>query len=229
MAFIVQQFANDNGVQLAQEDLVRSTPWGSNWQKMRVGCRLAMNAYSTINYGVFGATNPRFGVCTGPEASNSYVTTDCLAWMCINSGRHFVLGGSAPYKWLSINGGSDNMSCYQKTNNTWNYGGAYTGGQITCSANPEGWHSAWFVDFTKISASVMSTQFYCPAVAGPVEWTRSNFLAVMENENGPINSVGLGTSITLTRQVGDWDSVYIGGIRNLPTLVVYDLTTVRFY
>jgi len=48
MAFIVEQYTGDKGVQLGCEDLIRAMPWGANWNKIRIGCRLAVNGYASI-------------------------------------------------------------------------------------------------------------------------------------------------------------------------------------
>lgn len=229
MAFIVQEFVGDNSVQLAAEDLVRQMPWGTNWGKIRVGVRFAVNATTSL-----GNPNPmpdinRFGICTGPEGSFSSVATDVISVFPLSLSWAYNYGGVAPYNWISVNSGSANFYSYQKVGASWFNGGNVGGYSMTASAYPTVWRSPWYYDFTKISATVLGVVAYGPTTAQLIDCTPSTFLDSMERENGPWNVSGASLTMNLTRQVRDWDSVYFSGIRNVPATVLFDMAVVRFY
>jgi hypothetical protein len=229
MAWIVQQFTSDRGIQLGCEDLVRKLPWGTNWTKMRIGCRVATNGVNSIpdpNY----APVPRMGICTG---STAYIgnTTDAVWWQPIANWSANLLG-SNPYQYYHPNGSAINNAFFQKVGDNVGYQvNKYSGGSMIWSANPTGWRTGWFVDFVKSSSSVTNSSFYGPSNVQLVDCTRGNFLASMEYETTPWNTtaISVNTQTLPYRNFSDWDSVHLGWCRSSPTTVFFDLCVVRFY
>jgi hypothetical protein len=227
MAYLVEQFTGDRGVQLGVESFTRALPWGSNWTKMRIGCRLATNGTATIPAYNF----PLIGVCTGPEAWASSVTVDAVAWTPLNmSYANAVWSGSAPNYFYDYNGGTYNQCLQQKIGTTINYLGTYTGIRFCWSANPTALRSALMLDITKTSATNVDPKVWVPTnLQVIIDCPRSNFLAMMENESAPVNVSGYTQTYPLVRQVKDWDSVFFHWGHAVPTTTFYDMTAVRFY
>lgn len=228
MAYLVEQFTSDRGVQLGVESFTRLMPWGTSWNKIRIGCRLATNGTSTIPAG--GVNQPIFGICTGPEAYASSVTVDAIFWQPLNS-QNAVYSGSAPNNFYDYNGSSNNQTWYQKIGTGVNYLGNYTGMRVCWSANPTALLSVWMFDIVKSSATQATMTAWMPNNTQVlINCTRSNFLAMMENESAPPNvSASAAFALTLVRQVKDWDSVFFHWGRAVPTTTFNDMTVVRFY
>jgi len=173
---------------------------------------------------------PTFGICTGPEAYDSSVTVDAIYWNPLNN-QQAVYSGSAPNNFYDYNGSSNNETFYQKIGTAVSYLGNYTGMRACWSANPTALLSPWMFDIVKSSATQVTMTAWMPNNTQVlVNCTRSNFLAMMENESGPANvSASAGLLLTLGRQVKDWDSVFFHWGRAVPTTTFNDMAAVRFY
>lgn len=205
-------------------------PWGTNWNKLRVGCRVAVNGYSTIPATSLPSGNvPLVGVCTGPESWASSVCVDALAWEGLNA-DNAAYSGTPPNVFYDKAGGSHNGCARQKIGTGDNYLGTYTTVRFCWSANPTALRTPLFLDVTKASATQATVTVWCANNTQVLsDCSRSQFLATIENENAPSNMTSYTQTYTLVRQVKDWDSVFFYWGHAVPTAVFYDMTAVRFY
>lgn len=229
MAWIVQSFSGDNGVELGWEDLVRAMQWGTNWSKIRVGCRCAINNAGTIPGIALVLLQLRIGICTGAQASLSNITTDAI-WVGGNTTYTLTfVTGTGGFSYYFLNNGASTQIIYQRITGgvTNNFGSVSA--NVIYSAAPSVWRSPFFVDFTKASATTITVSSWMPSTGQIVDCTRSNYLAALENESAPTNTTNFAMTGTLVRQTKDWDSVFIGWSRAVPSAVFYDWSVVRFY
>lgn len=230
MAYLVEQFTGDRGVQLAVESFTRAMPWGTNWTKCRVGCRVAVNGYSTIpSNGLTSGNTPLVGFCTGPESYASSVCVDAVAWIGLNA-EVATYSGTPPNVFYDRAGGNHNGCGRQKIATTDNYLGNYTTTRFCWSANPSALRTPLFLDIIKASATQATFTIWDANNTQVLsDCSRSQFLATIENENAPSNMSGYSQTYTLVRQTKDWDSVFFYWGHAVPTAVFYDMTAVRFY
>lgn len=227
MAWVVQQFSSDSGIQVGIEDVVRPMPWGTNWTKMRVACRIACNAVATIPYTTFYPV-PRVGVCTGSQSWVSPACVDALSFGGVNGGNwSSVLGGAAPNNYLITNGGLVNIGPWQKIGTVLNPF-SYTGGYFLWSANPTALRTALFLDVLKTGASTATITLYAPSTAQVIDTSRSAYLLMAESDT-PANLSGAAVAVTLVRTAKDWDTAYWGWCRAVPSAVFFDMTLIRFW
>jgi len=95
MAFIVEQFIGDRGIQLSAEEAVRPFSFGTNWQFIRVGMRMAINGITTFT----NANGPGLGICTGSEGAYSSTTTDAI-WRWGLGNTTYAVAGVSPNIYL---------------------------------------------------------------------------------------------------------------------------------
>src|SRR5512143_527688 len=228
MAWIVQQFASDNGVQLGMEDMARPMPGRTNWTWVRFGWRLACKGVATIPYTTF-PPYPRVGICTGPQAFVSSTTTDALYWANVSGGNwNAVYAGTPPYTYFQPNGASVNIGLWQKLNGTTNYWtGAYSGVWMMWSSNPTAFRTVLIFDYIKAAGTQVTCYIRSQTTSQLFDIPRSSYLLMMENDTPPNLSVG-GITATLSRTVRDWDHAYVGWSRAVPSCTFYDMTVVRF-
>jgi len=229
MAFIVEQFVGDRGIQLGAEDIIRPFSIGTNWSKIRLGVRWAANGYAKIPDGVL----PGIGVCTGNNAMYSGVCTDALLLPYWNVGTVTTYVGTPPNNYYTATILVQTL-IQQRTGSTTVDGSG--GAQVTnasISANPTLLRGSFFFDLTKGTvgaASVTVGTGYTNGFQAVVDMSRGTFLANMENESGLTGATFVGgTTATLpTRFTKDWNSMFVHWIRAVPTLCVYDMAVVRF-
>jgi hypothetical protein len=232
MAFITETIVGDHRIQLGSEDLVRQMGFGSNWQKIRIGMRLAV--YDTI--GDLSATSLVIGVCQG--VSNAFTSVNCTDFIggCIpgpfDGAVTWTRTAGAPVSYVIANG---YCHAIKKTGAAFPSTGAGTAVQGAnpqaryFSAMPGSSHTTVLCDITKGTTYgvVIGTSSTIADV------TRAAFLLQMENEATPavMNSMSLvsyGSSIAYSG-AGLFDSVNIRWARSTPTIEISDLTVVRFY
>lgn len=226
MAFIVEQFTGDRGVQIAVEDVIRPFSFGTNWQKIRVGCRFAVNGYSTVS------TAPRLGVCTGNNAALSGSTVDAFWMNYFSTQLGVTYQGTPPNNYLYQSAAAFNSPTQQRVGST-TTNATNINVQPAFSANPTVLRSGWLFDITKgtVGASgITCQQWHMSAAQVVVDMSRGSFLAAMENESAPSGLTGTSvTAVTLPLRFNkDWDSMFIGWGRSTPTMCFYDMCVVRF-
>lgn len=236
MAFIVEQFVGDRGIQLGVEDVIRPFSFGTNWSKIRLGVRWAANGYAKIPDGptLQPQVLPGIGVCTGNNAMYSGTCTDAVLIPIWTVGSATTYAGTAPNNYYTQAGAVAPL-IQQRTGSTTiaGTGGFSTVTGSSISANPTLLRGGFFWDITKgtIGAAGITTGgAYITAAQAVVDMSRGTFLANMENESGCTGSTFVtgGAGSLPTRFVKDWDSMFVHWIRAVPTLCVYDMTVVRF-
>lgn len=238
MAFIVEQFTGDRGIQIGVEDVMRPFAFGTDWQKIRIGCRCAINGYAglgnTTLYNTFSG-GPRLGVCTGSLGALSASAVDAV-WASPWRTGLVVLAGTPPLVYYAGAAATQPyVRCYQRVGSTTTeFGNSSLSGSLVCvSANPTVLRSNYFLDITKgqVGNSTIAAVIWMQTSVQVVnDRTQGDFLAAMENETAPtLTSQRSMSSTTLpTRFVKDWDTALVGWTRSTPTMCVYDLCVVRF-
>lgn len=228
MAFIVEQFIGDRGIQLSVEDVIRPFSFGTNWQKVRVGVLLACNGYASLPIG----TVPKIGVCTGNAADLSNTCTDAVWMPAVAAGVQPLLTGSAPNQYYQA---ATNNTTYQRVNSTTTaVGNVVVTTNPSFSANPTLNRSMFAFDLTKgvVGANTISQGcVYMNGAQAAADVSRSTFLLAMENETTSVAGTTLVTSASTqlpTRFTKDWDSMFVGWNHSTPTLCVYEMCVVRF-
>lgn len=232
MAYIVEQFVGDNGVQLGYEDMIRPFSFGTNWQKIRVGILCAINGSVTLP-SIF----PSLGICTGNNALLSNTCTDALYHRFSYAAASVILSGTPPNTYFALGGGTSTNAPIQRVGSgSVNTSPALTGFYSQISANPTLIRSGFFFTVTKgtVGAAAVDIQFIFPGgagVAGATDISRGTFLAQMESETtilSPWTQYNSTATNLPTRFVKDWNSMFVNWQRVTPTMVVYCMTVVRF-
>jgi len=227
MAFIVEQFIGDRGIQLSAEEAVRPFSFGTNWQFIRVGMRMAINGITTFT----NANGPGLGICTGSEGAYSSTTTDAI-WRWGLANTTYTVAGVSPNIYLhqSTNLG---QTAFQRTGGATVNFGSDSGVDQSISLNPAGLRSMMFMDFVKGTVGVAtlgSIVMWMKTNANvTIDATRGEFLAAMEALTPANMSNFAVSSPTLpTRFNKDWDSVLVNWFRTTPSLCVYEMAVTRF-
>lgn len=228
MAYIVEQFTGDKGIQLANEEIIRPFSFGSNWQTIRIGIRCACNAYTALS-----SIDFRLGVCTGSVASYGN-PTDALWFPLWSTSATLVYFGTPPNVTQSQES-SLGVPLYQRVGGTTSTAGSGTVLRSTCSSNPTVLRSLWFVEITKgtVGSSTLtqlSSIFRNSTGSGQTDATRGDFLSFMETSGTPTTmvAVALGATVLPIRFVKDWNAMFVAWPRSTPTVCIYDMAVVRF-
>lgn len=228
MAYIVEQFVGDRGIQLGYEEFVRPLSFGTNWQKLRLGVHWAFNGSATLPIGI----QPRLGFCVGNTGwfGSPVDAISGVPW----GGGTPQLTGTPPATYYqssattvltqqNIAGSVTNVA------NSYNYSGA------SASLYPTTVRSAQFFTLTKgTSGSSAITHQYGGTLTAQaaVDVSRSSFLAQMENEAAAVSGLTLGTNSATTLASGVytklWDSIFINWSRAVPTVCIYEICVVRY-
>lgn len=230
MAFIVEQYTGDKGIQLGCENLIRAMPWGANWNKIRVGCRVATNGYGSISMPSTSLPpSPVLGFSQGAKGhlSNDCVDTCYSSTISVQSG---IYTGTPPAAYYFVNGGTINVGFFQRVGSTSTMQG-YSGGQICYSAVPTALRSLWYFQVEKSATTQLSVSIFMPnSTQVLINSTRGDFLKGLENEGTPANTsvVGFATG-ALTPSTRAFDHAFIGWSHAIPTTCFYDFSVIRFY
>lgn len=232
MAFIVEQFVGDRGIQIGVEDVIRPFSFGTNWSKIRVGIHFAINGTGNTAANI----GPRLGVCTGNNAYLSNTTTDALWLNTFFDGTGLTLSGTAPNLYLLCAGATSFSTEQRVGSTTYSTTNAILTSPQAYSANPTQNRSMATLTLTKgtIGAAAFTQQAtYMTAAQAVADISRSTFLAQMENETGTLagvtNTTAGSNNITASgRWLKDWDSMFVNFGRSTPTLTVFEMCVVRF-
>jgi hypothetical protein len=230
MAFIVEQYVGDRGIQIGVEDVIRPFSFGTNWEKIRIGIRYAANGYTDLPTSTFGI---RLGICTGYAGTLSGTTTDCIFAVNWGSAQGGTISGTAPLRYYGASFSPASVLMWQRVGSTTTSFGTMSTTTPSFSANPTALRSMMMVDITKGTigaAAIAATSYQMTAVQVVSDKTRGDFLAAMETEVSPagVTGVNLSSPNLPTRFVKDWDSMVVAWPRSTPTVCVYDMTVVRF-
>jgi len=231
MAFIVEQYTGDRGIQLGCENLIRAMPWGTNWNKIRIGCRVAVNGYATIT----GTSNtidqtPHLGFSQGAKGHLSNDCVDTLFMSSLSVGQQAIYSGTPPATYYYVNGAAINYGMYQRVGST-NSQISYAGGQVTFSANPTALRSLWYLQIEKLLTTQLNVTAWVPSASQIlINSTRGDYLKGLENEVGPANTTAINFNTSaMTPSTRAYDHVYLGWSHAIPTACFYDFSVVRFY
>jgi hypothetical protein len=232
MAFIVEQFVGDKGIQIGYEDIIRPFSFGTNWQKLRVGILCAMNGNSNMP----DVTFPSIGICTGYNARLSNSCTDALFMRFSYGFATMQIAGVAPNRYYALGGGTSTNTPIQRVGSADANCGAGLGSMYAqLSANPGNARNGFMFTVTKgtVGAAAISCDLIYHSsggTAGATDVSRGTFLAQMESETTGISPMSLGSFATTlpTRFVKDWDSMFVNWLRVTPTMVIDCMTVVRF-
>jgi hypothetical protein len=230
MAFIVEQYTGDRGIQLGCENLIRAMPWGANWNKIRIGCRVAVNGYASIT-GVSTTINqiPVVGFSQGAKGHLSNDCVDTVYMTSLTVSQIAIYTGTPPAAYYYVNGSAINYGLYQRVGST-STNQSYSGGQITYSAVPTALRSLWYLEIAKYLTNQLTVNVWVPnSTQALINSTRGDFLKGLENEVGPANTT-LTTFNTgvLSPSTRAYDHVFLGWSHAIPTACYYYFSVFRF-
>ena len=230
MAFITQTFVGENALQLGNEEFIRPFNFGSQWSRIRIGLLFALSTPPSIVTGpFFSARNSDLsvGVCQGPNSGYSNPSpVDCLV--------------SMPF---TLNGFINNLTTYWSApcnpcRNIWKYGNSETsssqsGGSMWGSLPPN--KSQLFFDFTiqKTRGALATFYAYGPVSIAQASQviTRYEFMTNMQCDNlAGITNVGqlYGSFLAYSGNF-NLNCICIWWRRSLPTLVISELSVIRYF
>lgn len=230
MAYIVQNVSlADQRIQLGAEELIRGLDFGTNWGKVRIGMRVAVQANSS-----FTGLDFAVGVCQGNKGYTATDTVDAVGartgaianpmsvtWTYNANGyvSHNFVG---PFVFRKV--GSQIVSS--------TFGGSYAA-YMAAQPNVNTVRTGYYVDITK-SAGAITVSTWRPASAIPAQTDCSRYahLVNMETENA-ISVAGQGYNTDgLVLSIGGsqaWDSLFVSWSRLMPVIEINDLTVLRYY
>lgn len=230
MAFIVEEYVSDRAVQIGREQVFRKFSFGTNWQRIRIGIRAAMDAPAgTLIPGYFNG--PVLGICTGAMGPLTGSPVDCIFdnyW----GGNSMTLAGAAPNLYYDLGSSGWTHVSYQRVNSSQGNSAGLGFGRTCISANPSALRSFFAFDITKGAIGAVSytaNWYYQINTQATVDFTRSAFLAAMTTDGTPANTTNTSQAAYCgLRTVKDWDTMMFAGWRNTPALTVFDMAVVRY-
>lgn len=230
MATIVENISGDKAVQLGNEEFVRKLGYGTNWTKIRIGCRMCVNGTSDI-------PTPRFqlGVCVGDVTT--FASSSCIQYVGLPTNELANLtynAGSLAYTYVE----SSNCPYVTKVGSTTTYNIVGGAGHPTAyyAAGVSGRTTIVVAEFVKVSAtSVTINGGYTAAAQYANIPSTYHLLRTLDDEGGgstfTVNYFSWFNSRTVSSMSNVVDlntlSVYWG--HSTPTLEVHDICVVRYY
>jgi len=210
-------------MQIGLETIVRAMTIGTNWQKLRIGYRLAIND----TWANIPGTGLVVGVSQGTIPLQSPNVTDFIGATMGN--LSYANGGTLSRMTNSgvicVNPSSSSSVRKQGEIVTQGPGGSSSTTYI--SLQPGISHSVQALTITKIGTAYTMTTVGSGAAA---DVTRAAFLLVMENESSPPAGTQLMSSNDITGSAANiYDTVQIRWNKSLPTIEISDITVVRYY
>jgi hypothetical protein len=223
MAFIVEQFPTDNGIQLGYEELIRPFSFGTDWTRVRVGMRYALNGTQSIV-----PTSVKVGICVGNQATLTNTTVSALWARSEGNASLMTWSGTTPNFFYDTTGAFTGFF-YERIGSTNNILGNPSQSRSAWSANPTALRSIMMLDITKLAAAQITfTYYYLTNVQVVTDWTHAAFLAAMANDGTPTGTTAIAQSPNVTRTQKDWNSMFIGWTRSTPAMCVYDMAVARY-
>lgn len=220
MAYLVEVYANDKGIQIGAEEIIRALPFGPYWTKVRVGVLGACYASSSLLWTVA----LQAGVCTGAKAA---LEPDCIDAVYAGnlgySGSYPpVLSGTHLYTSQTLA-----TQVWQKVGPTAYYTSGASVSGTRFSATPNAYRSVFTVDITKSTTTnqiVLTTG--CQTTTTDI--SRNQFLINMDTEASPPNTTLSATTVTLVRTARDWNAAFVFWPLSAPAAVIYSMAVTRF-
>jgi len=235
MPFIIQGFGSEQRVQLGADEIIRPMAWGTNWAKIRIGMRIAINTQQTFANAAFIV-----GVCQGNTAGwTSTSTTDAIG---ISQGNIFTNIYNTSWGYFSafggVNiGGTSGICCGRKVGANYTSNTAVNTASIYCAAQPlmGAARSIFLVDISKnFNGTISATTWGLDLSSVSQDCSRFWLLYQMENETAPKTPANSGltsngaASLSVAGSLA-WDNVFISWSRSVPIMEVCDVTVVRYY
>ena len=223
MAFIVETISGDRRIQLGYEEFIRRMTIGTNWTKIRIGLRLALNGSSSLS-----SSAPFFlGVCQGANGFLSPVTTDYFGAKPGNtSAEGWTFTAGAPGSYNPVNAG---YYVAKKTGSTITNTGIVVPNSPFFVSSPATNHSQFFLDITKGSPNYTTAMWAPNSVQVVTDVAVSAFLSNLENETAPGTVTALGAlSTNAYSGAALFDSVSVVWTRSTPTVEISDIAVCRF-
>jgi len=225
MAFIVDTLSpSEHRIQLGFECFIRTMSIGANWQKLRIGFRVAIND----TYVPMLAAKIVAGVSQGPIPFDSYDIPD------FNGGVLYSTSYTTGAQWNRVTNAG--VVCYTQSSGTAirKQGEIITG--TTGSSSSTTYLSAQpglsrTVLLSTITKTGTTYNVHTSGSSSGADVSRAAFIATMEDEaNTPLNMGTLSGSSSVTGPLNhSFDTVQIRWHKSLPTLEISDIMAVRYY
>jgi hypothetical protein len=224
MAFIVEQFVGDKGIQLGYEDVIRPFAFGTDWTRVRVGMRYALNGTQAIV-----PTSVKVGFCVGNQASISNIATSAIWVRSEGNASSITYGGTTPNFFYDTTTAVTGFF-YERVGATTSNLSNPSQSRSAFSANPTALRSIMMLDVTKNAGAttITANYYYLTNVQVVTDWTRSAFIAAMANDGTPTGTTTWSQPITVSRTQRDWNSMFVGWTRITPAMCVYDMAVARY-
>jgi hypothetical protein len=222
MAWLYQANTTTKGVQFGNEEWGHPLEIGTNWTKLRVGCRIAIPYDKTFDSTTLGSLV--FGLCQGTSAMwKSNNCTEFLGFRLGNAtspsytygtspGPHFFIGRP---EYVSKVGGAITVHTGFSANE-------YISGTASV-------RTMAFMDFTKNGGSSWTCTGYIPG--NTTQATTDNgftgFIQSMENNTTPLNCNTLTTTTFNHPGAGLLDTLYFSWQKSVPPIILFDLAAAR--
>lgn len=227
MATIVENISGDKALQLGNEEFVRKLGYGTNWTKLKIGCRMCVNGTGNV-------TTPRFqlGLCVGDQYT--FASASCIQYvgfptnetgtMAYNGSDGFVYGESTNNPYVTKVGATTTYSIIGGVSNMYYPSGG------------SGRTGIVYVVFTKLTATSMDIEgMYLSGTEYLLTPTTYDLLRILDDEASNTtftnNFVSQFNSRTISgmSNVVDLDTVSVYWSHNTPTVDVHDICVVRYY
>lgn len=223
MAFIVEHFVGDRGIQIGYEDVIRPTTFGTDWTRVRVGVRYALYGTQSLV-----PTSINLGLCVGNQAVLSNITTSAIWARSYGNATLMTYAGTTPNFYYDTTAAFTGF-LLERIGSTTSTLGNPGQSRTAWSASPTALRSILMFDVTKGAAASVTLNFYYQTNAQVVtDWTRLAFLAAMANSGTPTGTTVMNQAVNVTRTQKDWNSMFIGWSRSTPALCVYDMAVARY-
>jgi hypothetical protein len=234
MAAIVETLFSDRRIELANEELLRTIPFGNNWTQLRIGIRFAVwgahfgNTATIIPFTTFAGLT--LGVCNGPQGwltDRPKEFIGCKANVTAN-----LWTNSAP---------ATNPPFYTATNNSTHNVRKTSAGAVTSvgpvltllvSSAPHLVRNIFMVSITKGVPNCTVLAYGC-TTAGQVQTdcSRAVLLTQVATTTPSASFVTTSASSTLAYASGDltFDTVGVSWSKFYPQMEINDIAIARFY
>lgn len=229
MAFLVETYSSDRGIQIGVEELFRPFSFGTNWQRIRIGIRAALSG-NTTQAAMWNG--PVMGLSTNALGSLGRNVTDCI-FANFNPNQALTYSGTPPNVYYDNGGSTTNLAYQTVGNTTGNNASGWTIARMCISANPAALVSFFAFDVTKGVVGTNSYTFSMYAQSNTQilnNYTRAAFLTAMTTDGTPANTTASSASSGYCglRTAKDWNYFFVGHRRSTPPMTIFDMAVARY-
>lgn len=222
MAWLYQAHSSTKGIQMGNEEWGHRMEIGTNWTKIRVGCRIMVNAIQAFDGPDTGCL--ALGVCHGTE--QMFKSPTCTEFM------GFVLGNSTTPNWsyaVSTTAYASNPRPHPITIQNGVRTNRNTGSAFYYVSAADTVRTVAYVDITKNSATNYTIAPWMPGNTTQAQADNSfaAFIWSMENNTTPLNANTIITGTFDYTGPGLMDSLYFGWGKSVPAITLFDLAACR--